>query len=185
MRVYKEGFEPFEARADVAGGKVARIEARLRALKREEIGRLQVVEPSGKVVEVLVDGVVVGKTPRWEGPIAVGVHTVALRGEGEIGTQPASVRVKLGQVTALSLAAEAGASRQIEEYADFCARMTRPMPGDPSAAPVKRCSRRRSRRAVRCSARLSGRGRLLRSRRRSASQRAGPSCAAPPRPRCA
>lgn len=114
VRVYKEGFEPFEARVDVAGGKVARVTARLRALKREEIGRLQVVERSGKEVEVLVDGVVVGKTPRWEGPIAIGAHTVALRGEGELGTQPASVPVKLGQVTALSLSAEVlGASIQV------------------------------------------------------------------------
>ena len=115
VRVYKEGFEPFETRVDVAGGKTARTEVRLRALKLEEIGRLQVTEPSGKALEVLVDGVVVGKTPRWEGPIAVGVHTVALRGEGELGTQPASVPVKLRQVTALSLAAEElGAAIQVE-----------------------------------------------------------------------
>src|SRR5262249_20181463 len=93
VRVYKEGFEPFERRLDIAGGQRAQVTAHLRALRNEEIGRLQVVELGGKELDVLVDGVAVGKTPRWEGPVAVGNHVVTLRGEGDLGTQPVSVPV--------------------------------------------------------------------------------------------
>lgn len=115
VRVYKEGFEPFETRVDLAGGKRAVVAATLRPLRSEEIGRLQVVELGGKELDVLVDGVVVGKTPRWEGPVAVGSHTVVLRGEGDLGTQPVSVPVKLRQTTPLSLSAEAlGAVLQVK-----------------------------------------------------------------------
>jgi hypothetical protein len=103
IRVYKEGFSPFERRVDVAGRQVAVVDAHLAPLTRA--GRLSVTETSGKALEVVVDNVVVGKTP-WEGSIAVGGHTVALRGEGNLGTQPAMAAVRLGDVTNLSLAAE-------------------------------------------------------------------------------
>lgn len=103
VRVYKEGYIPFEARVDVAGGQTVELPAALRPLTRS--GRLVVVEQSGKSVDVLVDNVVVGKTP-WEGLLDVGSHTVLLRGAGSIGTQPAAARVVENQVTALTLAAE-------------------------------------------------------------------------------
>lgn len=103
VRVYKEGFEPFEARVEVAGGQTARTVARLSALA--ESGRLRVTEKSGKVLDVVVDSVVVGKTP-WEGRLSVGAHQVVLRGEGNQGTQPVSAPVRLQQVTALTLTVE-------------------------------------------------------------------------------
>ena len=112
VRVYKEGFEPFAARVDVAGGETARVTARLRAL--EQPGRLRVAEQSGRKLDVIVDGNVVGRTP-WEGPVSAGDHTVLLRGEGTLGTQPASAPVRLGQLTPLTLAAEElGGSVRIE-----------------------------------------------------------------------
>ncbi|AUX27854.1 uncharacterized protein SOCEGT47_084520 [Sorangium cellulosum] len=103
VRVYKEGFEPFEMRVDVAGGQVVRILSRLHKLV--ESGRLRVAEQNGKVLDVLVDGYTVGKTP-WEGPISPGQHTVALRGPGELGTMPASVLIRRKQTTPLTLRAE-------------------------------------------------------------------------------
>jgi len=103
VRIFKEGFEPFETRVDVAGGQTAKVTAKLRVLK--DSGRLKVAERGGRAIDVVVDNVVVGKTP-WEGLLAVGNHTVALRGEGKVGTQPATAPVKSQQLTALTLVAE-------------------------------------------------------------------------------
>ncbi|XXX77106.1 kelch repeat-containing protein [Sorangium sp. So ce134] len=103
VRVYKEGFEPFETRVDVAGGQVVRILSRLQKLV--ESGRLRVTEQEDRALDVLVDGYTVGKTP-WEGPLPPGRHTVALRGSGDLGTMPASVLIRLKQTTPLALRAE-------------------------------------------------------------------------------
>lgn len=103
VRVYHEGFEPFESRVEVAGGQTERVVARLRALTQS--GHLQVIEQGGQALEVLVDGNAVGKTP-WEGPIAPGEHMVVLLGEGELGTPPASIAVELNRRASLTLAAE-------------------------------------------------------------------------------
>jgi len=103
VRVVKEGFEPFEARADVAGGQTARITAKMRALTAS--GRLKVTERGGRTLDVLVDGAVVGQTP-WEGVLAIGIHTVLLQGKGKLGTQPASAQIKSQQITALALVAD-------------------------------------------------------------------------------
>jgi hypothetical protein len=103
VRVFREGFRPFEARIDLAGGETSTIDAGLQALA--ESGRLRVNEQSGRAVDVLVDNVVVGRTP-WEGTLAVGDHTVLLRGEGARGTQAAAAPVTSGRLTTLNLATE-------------------------------------------------------------------------------
>lgn len=103
IRVMKPGFEPFEARVEVAGGRSARVTARLPALTRS--GRLRVVEQRGEALEVVVDGVVVGQTP-WEGRLPVGEHVVLLRGRGDVGTPPVPVRVDVDRTTPITLAAE-------------------------------------------------------------------------------
>lgn len=103
VRIFKEGFESFETRVDVAGGQLVSVRARMAQLK--ESGKLRVTEQSGKKVDVLVDNVVVGTTP-WDGTLAVGDHTVMLRGTGKLGTQPASAPVKNGELTNLTLLAE-------------------------------------------------------------------------------
>ncbi|AUX41688.1 hypothetical protein SOCE26_031100 [Sorangium cellulosum] len=103
VRVYKEGFEPFEAGVTVAGGQTARVAAPLRPLI--VAGRLRVTERSGWALDVVVDGNTVGTTP-WEGPIAVGEHTVMLRSAQRFGTPPAPVSIRRAQTTSLSLAAE-------------------------------------------------------------------------------
>lgn len=103
VRVFKEGFEPFETRVDVAGGQTVTVEAKLERLK--DSGRLRVTERTGKTVDVLVDNVVMGQTP-WEGRLAVGTHMVRLRGEGKLGSQPAAAPVRSEQLTQLALLAE-------------------------------------------------------------------------------
>ncbi len=103
VRVFKEGFEAYETRVEVAGGQTARVTAKLKKLT--DSGRLKITERGGLTVDVLVDNSVVGQTP-WEGLLGVGPHTVALRGKGKLGTQPASAVVKSQQLTTLSLTAE-------------------------------------------------------------------------------
>ena len=103
VRVSKEGFEPFEARVDVAGKQTERVVAKLRALAAS--GRLRVAEQSGAALEVIIDGDRVGRTP-WEGTLALGDHVLLLRGADELGTVPVPVVVKRDQTTRLTLAAE-------------------------------------------------------------------------------
>ena len=105
VRVFKEGFVPFERRVDVASRQVVVVEAKLPALTQS--GRLSVTaaQAGGTSLDVVVDNVVVGKTP-WEGTVATGAHTVELRGEGDLGTQPATTAVQQGTLTTLSLAVE-------------------------------------------------------------------------------
>ncbi|WP_437310818.1 PEGA domain-containing protein [Sorangium sp. So ce388] len=103
VRVYKEGYVPFETRVEVAGGQTASVPAKLLVLT--DAGRLRVTEQTGKSVNVVIDGVVVGMTP-WEGDLAVGDRTVVLRGEGNLGTAPVGARIQARQRTTLSLRAE-------------------------------------------------------------------------------
>lgn len=103
IRLVKEGFEPFETHVDVAGGQAVSVTAKLKPLAAS--GRLKVTERTGKVLEVVVDTAPVGFTP-WEGRQPIGNHTIQLRSKGRLGTQPATVVVKNGEVAALALTAE-------------------------------------------------------------------------------
>lgn len=103
LRVIMLGFEPFETQVDVAGNGLAMVGVKQRALARS--GTLAVVEQSGKKLDVVVDGVVVGKTP-WQGILPLGEHVVLLRGEGQLGTLPAPVAIAADKTTQISLAAE-------------------------------------------------------------------------------
>jgi hypothetical protein len=128
VRAFKEGLETFGATVEVKGRTAAVVT--LRNLSTG--GRLQVSEQHGRVLEVVVDGAPVGKTP-WEGPLSVGTHLVTLRGSidldaipecapgdeisaakraakrgsVELGTQPVSVPIRLRETTPLTLMAEA------------------------------------------------------------------------------
>ena len=129
IRAFKEGSDPFGTTIEVKGKEDAVVQ--LRSLSTG--GRLKVTEQHQRVLEVMVDGILVGKTP-WEGPLSVGEHLVTLRGsldldaipecapsdetapEGkraaprrnvELGTQPVSVPIRLREVTKLTLMAEA------------------------------------------------------------------------------
>lgn len=103
VRIFKAGFEPLEVRAEVAGGQLVRVEARLVPLART--GRLRIAEQGGRSLEVVVDGSAVARTP-WEGLLPPGEHVVALRGEGRLGTPPVRIQVEVDRTTPLTLAAE-------------------------------------------------------------------------------
>lgn len=103
VRILKDGYAPFETRIEVAGGRTTPVVVKHVALT--ESGQLKVTEQSGKTVDVVVDGDVVGQTP-WQGTLSVGDHMVVLRGEQNIGTGPAAAPVKARQLTTLSLRAE-------------------------------------------------------------------------------
>ncbi len=103
VRIAKEGYEAFEAQVLVAGGQRESVNGKLKALST--VGRLVVREAAGKTLDVVVDGAVVGKTPRYEGVLAVGPHTVFLKGEGNLGTAPSQASVKENQAATLTLSA--------------------------------------------------------------------------------
>ena len=103
IRVYKDGFLPFERQIDVAGRRLTRVDVRLQAYG--QAGRLRVNEEQGRALDLVVDGVVIGKTP-WEGSLPVGSHSVVLRGAGALGTQPALVPVRINDLTPITLQAE-------------------------------------------------------------------------------
>lgn len=103
VRVFADGYLPFEARVDVTGGQRAQLALTLAALTAA--GRLSVSEQTGKALDVIVDNAAVGKTP-WEGALAPGEHTVLLRGDGNLGTQPVRPSLSRDQVVTLNLLAE-------------------------------------------------------------------------------
>lgn len=103
VRLSREGFLPFETQVKVAGAQTVVVQAKLAPLTRG--GRLKIAEQSGKAADVLVDNVVVGKTP-WEGSLPAGSHMVLLRAPDGLGTQPVAAPVRLNEVTALTLTLE-------------------------------------------------------------------------------
>src|SRR5206468_201695 len=76
-------------------------------------GRLRVSEQTGRSLDIVVDGMVAGRTP-WTGLLPPGDHALFLRGEGTLGTQPLLANVKLNQTVTLNLLAEElGASLRV------------------------------------------------------------------------
>ena len=102
VRVFKEGYGAFDAEVVVAGKQSKTVSARLAAL--EQSGKLRVQEAAGKTLDVVIDGVSVGKTP-WTGSLSVGVHTVFLRGPEDMGTPPSSATVFSNRLSTLTLGA--------------------------------------------------------------------------------
>lgn len=103
IRVFKQGFEAFETAIEVAGGQTVKVEAKTPALVAS--GTLKVSEKSGKKLDVILDGAVVGVTP-WEGTLSIGDHVVQLLGDGDVGTMPTAAPVAKDEVSTLTLVAE-------------------------------------------------------------------------------
>jgi hypothetical protein len=78
---------------------------RVRIAALTQAGRLRVNEKNGRIVDVLIDGSRVGTAP-WDGALAPGVHSVALRGRGALGTPPTRVVLPVGKEVALELSIE-------------------------------------------------------------------------------
>lgn len=104
VRVAKAGFAPFESRVEVSSGATRRVDVALEILQAS--GRLSVIELKGQPAEVLLDGIPVGQTP-WEAVVGTGEHTVSLRGQQTLGTQPVRAPVTVNQTTVLRLGLEA------------------------------------------------------------------------------
>ncbi len=102
VRVSHEGFEAHEEQLPVAGKQRKLVRAALRHLAQS--GIIIVKEASGQILDVVVDGAVVGKTP-WQGSVAVGMRSVALRGEGDLGSLPGAATVKEHETTTVTLVA--------------------------------------------------------------------------------
>jgi hypothetical protein len=102
VRVSREGFESYETQIPVAGKQRKVVAAKLHLLSKS--GVLIVREAGNQVLDVLIDGAVVGKTP-WQGSLAIGVHGVALRGEGDVGSAPGAATIKDGETASVTLAA--------------------------------------------------------------------------------
>ena len=100
VRVFKQGFQPFEQRVEVAGRGVGRVDAKLVTLR--ESGTLKVTDTEGRALAVLVDNVEMGTTP-FEGALAVGKHVVVLKGDGQIGTPPTAAPIQVDRTTSLEL----------------------------------------------------------------------------------
>lgn len=98
-----QGFEPYATSVDIAADRIARVDARLRPLRKS--GLLRVNEKEGRALDVVVDGSVLGQTP-WEGLLAPGEHMIALRGEGDLGTPPLRVAIEVDKTALLTLVAE-------------------------------------------------------------------------------
>ncbi|MBI2391378.1 MAG: PEGA domain-containing protein [Deltaproteobacteria bacterium] len=106
VRVLKEGYVPFETTQAVLGKQTVTIPAKLEVLARS--GSLQVIEETGAEADVIVDGAPKGKTGKtpYSEKIGPGNHWVALRGPGNLGTQPAPVNVQVDQTFTLRLKLE-------------------------------------------------------------------------------
>lgn len=102
VRVFKEGYLPFEAQVAVAGKQRKSVQATMQALAAS--GTLAVAEAEGGKFQVVVDGAEMGNTP-WTGTLAIGFHVVILRGEGAMGTPPSAVTVESNRTTRLTLRA--------------------------------------------------------------------------------
>lgn len=106
IRVFKEGYLPFETTQAVLGKQTVPVQANLEVLSRS--GRISIIEESGAEAEVFIDGAPKGKVGKqpYEERIAPGLHWVVLKGEGKLGTQPAPVNVQVDQTFVLRLRLE-------------------------------------------------------------------------------
>lgn len=109
LRLVKAGFLPLERVVAVRAQAQARVAGELRALANA--ASLTVATPPGSpAVQVLLDGVPVGEAP-WSGTVAIGRHTVALAGEGDLGSVPVPVDTQSRKPTTLTLTPEKLACR--------------------------------------------------------------------------
>ena len=95
VTISKTGFTPFETTVTLVGGQAAAVSATLSAVaKPTNTVELVVKERSGRQFDVVVDGLIVGKTP-WRGSFAAGSYQIALADAG-VSSAPSPVTVTEG-----------------------------------------------------------------------------------------
>jgi len=103
IHVYKDGYVAAQASTTVAGAAAAAVEVALRPLAQS--GRLRVRVLDGRKADVRIDGIKVGEAP-WEGALPVGEHAIELAAQGDLGSQPVTAPVRLGEITSVTLELE-------------------------------------------------------------------------------
>jgi hypothetical protein len=99
VRLAKDGCETLERQVLITAGGKKTMEARLKQLVGT--GTLIVNETNDEILDVVVDSVVLGRTP-WRGNITAGPHSVLLRAP-QRGTAPTTIEVKAAQSVTLRL----------------------------------------------------------------------------------
>lgn len=111
LRIFKEGYEPFERSIDVVAGELLVLQADLEPLVSR--GRLRVEEPDALGSDLFIDGDAAGTLP-WEGTLRSGRHSVWTRFHSR-GSSFFSTVVVEGQTTLLHVdSAELGPTVRID-----------------------------------------------------------------------
>ena len=100
LRLSREEFQVVERSVSIAPGRRKQVAVQLAPLAG--VGALSVTADDGSVLDVSIDGAIVGQTP-WQGSVAVGLHSVRLVSGAGRGTAPTSVQVRLKQRSSLQL----------------------------------------------------------------------------------
>lgn len=111
VRLLEDGYRPFERAIDVAAGSTLHLEANLTPLTGA--GMLRIEDVDDAVVDVYVDGALLGVTP-WEGLMPLGRHVVWTR-KGDRGSAPRTLVVIQGQTASARVrSAELGPTVRVE-----------------------------------------------------------------------
>lgn len=93
VRIVKDGYRTFEYQLDIAAGRTVPLDAKLEPLAGT--GAVRIEGPGNHVLEVFIDGRLVGKTP-WEGALAGGRHVLRTAG-AELGSRPEILEIIEGK----------------------------------------------------------------------------------------
>ncbi len=93
VRIVKDGYRTFEHQVDITAGKTLPLDAKLEPLAGT--GAVRIEGPGDQVLEVFVDGRLVGTTP-WEGALRGGQHVLRTAG-AELGSKPETLEIIEGK----------------------------------------------------------------------------------------
>ncbi len=103
FRASKPGFPDATQKLSIVSGNKPKVTLELKkAPVAVGPAMLRVVEKTGKTVEVILDGAVVGKTP-WQGAVVPGTHTLGLRGPDDTGAEKRAVTAEGGKTVEVTL----------------------------------------------------------------------------------
>jgi hypothetical protein len=106
ITITKAGFNPFETTVTLVAAQATTVTANLTTVvKPNNTTEVVVKEKSGRAVDVIVDGLIVGKTP-WRGHFAAGAYHVAL-GDGGASSAPRDLTIAGGEAVPVELELEA------------------------------------------------------------------------------